>query len=125
VLSVATGTRLPDEIIHCAATLGLLLPNIAISVRRLHDLNRSGWWLSASFILIFFILALGVPVGIRMAENYHGGLSLTDGLPRAGFVMIAALVLTEGVVSLLLVFWYCMRGTKGPNRFGADPLQTV
>ncbi len=35
VLSVATGTRLPDEIIHGASTLTLLLPNIAISVRRL------------------------------------------------------------------------------------------
>jgi len=125
VLSVTTGSRLPDEIIHGASTLALLLPNIAISVRRLHDLNRSGWWLSASFILIFFILALGVPVGIRMAENYHGGLSLTDGLPLAGFVVIAALVMAEGVVSLLLVFWYCMRGTKGANRFGADPLRAV
>lgn len=27
------------------ASLVLLVPNIAISTRRLHDVNRSGWWL--------------------------------------------------------------------------------
>ena len=25
--------------------LGLLVPNLAVSVRRLHDTNRSGWWI--------------------------------------------------------------------------------
>lgn len=35
--------------------LGTLVPSIAVSVRRLHDLNRSGWWL-----LVFFIPLLGI-----------------------------------------------------------------
>ena len=26
-------------------SLGLLLPGLGISVRRLHDIDRSGWWL--------------------------------------------------------------------------------
>src|SRR3954447_24395234 len=26
-------------------SLGLLVPNIAVGVRRLHDTNRTGWWL--------------------------------------------------------------------------------
>ena len=25
--------------------LGLLLPNLSVSIRRLHDTNRSGWWI--------------------------------------------------------------------------------
>ncbi len=25
-------------------SLAVLIPNIAVSVRRLHDTNRSGWW---------------------------------------------------------------------------------
>jgi uncharacterized membrane protein YhaH (DUF805 family) len=29
--------------------LGLLLPGIAVSIRRLHDLDRTGWW----YLLIF------------------------------------------------------------------------
>lgn len=31
-------------------SLGLLIPGIAITIRRLHDLDKSGWW-----ILIFLI----------------------------------------------------------------------
>jgi uncharacterized membrane protein YhaH (DUF805 family) len=43
--------------------LAILIPYIAVSVRRLHDTNRSGWWIFISFIpligtiiLIIFML---------------------------------------------------------------------
>ncbi len=31
-------------------TLGLLVPNLAVTVRRLHDTDRSGWWVLISFV---------------------------------------------------------------------------
>ncbi|OEU65793.1 MAG: hypothetical protein BA863_10005 [Desulfovibrio sp. S3730MH75] len=34
----------------------LFLPTVAVSVRRLHDVNRSGWW----FLLTFTVL--GIPL---------------------------------------------------------------
>jgi uncharacterized membrane protein YhaH (DUF805 family) len=33
-------------------SLGLLLPSLAVSVRRLHDTGRSGWWILINFIPI-------------------------------------------------------------------------
>nr|WP_320137078.1 DUF805 domain-containing protein [uncultured Amphritea sp.] len=44
--------------------LAVLIPGIAVSVRRLHDINRSGWWLLLAFIpliggivlLVFMVL---------------------------------------------------------------------
>ncbi len=30
--------------------LGVLIPGIAVGVRRLHDTNRSGWWLLISLV---------------------------------------------------------------------------
>ena len=30
--------------------LGLIVPGIAVAVRRLHDTNRSGWWLLLCFV---------------------------------------------------------------------------
>ena len=43
--------------------IAVLIPSLAVSVRRLHDTNRSGWWLLISVIpfggivlLIFFLL---------------------------------------------------------------------
>ena len=36
------------------AGLALLLPGLSVSIRRLHDINRSGWW-----ILIFIVPIIG------------------------------------------------------------------
>lgn len=41
--------------LYCLATL---LPSIAVSVRRLHDSGRSGWWLLLAFVPFFGGLAL-------------------------------------------------------------------
>jgi uncharacterized membrane protein YhaH (DUF805 family) len=41
-------------VLYVAFVLGTLLPNLAASVRRLHDLDRSGWW-----YLILFLPVIG------------------------------------------------------------------
>jgi uncharacterized membrane protein YhaH (DUF805 family) len=41
-----------------ALSLGLLLPNISASVRRLHDIGRTGWWFLIAFTVIGVILLL-------------------------------------------------------------------
>jgi len=38
--------------------LALLLPNLAVAVRRLHDTDRSGWWLLLGLIPIIGFLVL-------------------------------------------------------------------
>lgn len=58
--------------------LGLLVPNLALGVRRLHDQDKSGW-----FLLLAFIPLIG---------------------------------------GIILLVFFCLEGTKGPNRFGPDPL---
>lgn len=39
-------------ILNVAISLGLLLPQLGIIARRLHDINKSGWWLLMWFIPI-------------------------------------------------------------------------
>ena len=39
-------------------SLGLLLPNIALAARRLHDIGKSGWWLLIALIPIVGALVL-------------------------------------------------------------------
>jgi uncharacterized membrane protein YhaH (DUF805 family) len=58
--------------------LVVMIPFLALTVRRLHDTDRSGWW-----VLIGLIPLIG---------------------------------------AILLLVWFCTRGTTGDNRFGADPL---
>ena len=40
------------------AALALLLPSLAVGVRRLHDIGRSGWWLLIALIPIIGLLVL-------------------------------------------------------------------
>lgn len=55
VLLVVFGSFQP---LQTLVSLALLLPSLAVSVRRLHDIDRSGWWWLVAFIPLigFFIL---------------------------------------------------------------------
>ena len=85
--------------------VGLLLPGLAVTVRRLHDTNRSGWWI---LIAVVPYAILGVMMGMAASSG-----SMT-GLASAGLFGIVALI--GGVV--LLVFMI-LAGTPGDNQYGA------
>ena len=44
--------------ISMLVSLGLLLPAISVSVRRLHDVDKSGWWLLLAFVPVIGALIL-------------------------------------------------------------------
>jgi uncharacterized membrane protein YhaH (DUF805 family) len=51
----------PEYAISPVATAldaALLLPNVGVSIRRLHDIDRGGWWLLIAFTVIGLILLL-------------------------------------------------------------------
>ena len=54
--------------------LAILIPNIAVIVRRLHDTNRSGWWWFIGFIPIIGIIILIVFLAqdSQPGENQYG-----------------------------------------------------
>lgn len=72
ILAMITGTLLDNILLggngvfNTLATLGLVLPGIAVGVRRLHDLGKSGWWyllvllpLIGSLVLLFWFVQKG------------------------------------------------------------------
>jgi uncharacterized membrane protein YhaH (DUF805 family) len=72
----------PGEMIHYGyiygiAALALILPSLAVTVRRLHDTNRSGFWIFLGLI------------------------------PLIG--------------AIILIIWYCQKGTASSNTYGPDP----
>ena len=48
--------------------LVMFIPNLAVSVRRLHDTNRSGWWILAP-ILGYVIMAIGGVMAAASPDN--------------------------------------------------------
>jgi uncharacterized membrane protein YhaH (DUF805 family) len=84
--------------------LALLIPSLAVGVRRLHDTERSGWWLGALII---------VDVASAFLRAANGGALGT-------IASLATLVL-----AIVLLVFYCLDGTKGPNKYGPDPKGAV
>jgi uncharacterized membrane protein YhaH (DUF805 family) len=94
--------------------LALLLPTIAVQVRRLHDTNRSGWWLGILWLMypVYMALILGSSFSLGQAEATRGvGLAIAS----------AIFALVFFVYSIVLFVFFCLRGTQGANRFGDDP----
>ena len=97
-------------------TLGLLLPTLAVSVRRLHDSGLSGWWLSAP--VGAGLLGVGCLVGglgSIVAGAFAGNADKTLGLGVALFVAGGLLLLVSLAAMLVLML---RPSTPGPNRFG-------
>jgi uncharacterized membrane protein YhaH (DUF805 family) len=81
----------------------LLWIAFALGAKRLHDRDKSAWWL-----LLFYVLP---SILSNVADQASG----------SGILLL--------FISTVISIWAfvelgCLRGTVGPNRFGPDPLQT-
>jgi uncharacterized membrane protein YhaH (DUF805 family) len=57
-LGIASQEAVQGGILSTVFALALLLPHIGVSIRRLHDIGKSGWWLLLAFIPIIGALVL-------------------------------------------------------------------
>ncbi|MGZ8395890.1 MAG: DUF805 domain-containing protein [Rhodoplanes sp.] len=58
ILDAAFFPDLDARPLHSLASLALFLPGLAVSVRRLHDIDRTGWWMLIVLTVIGLILLL-------------------------------------------------------------------
>ena len=65
----------PIYIIYCVVTF---LPAIAVGARRLHDINRSGWWqlLYITLIGIILLIIWWATVGENKKNNHGNPINL-------------------------------------------------
>jgi uncharacterized membrane protein YhaH (DUF805 family) len=95
--------KLPMLLVKATGMVLSLWIFIATSIKRLHDRDKSGWWM---------VPFIAVP-------SLHDHFS--DLLPGSYFALIS------GAIMLVLMIWgfvelYFLRGTKWTNRYGPDPL---
>jgi uncharacterized membrane protein YhaH (DUF805 family) len=96
-------TDLPRLLVKLLGISLMLWVYFATSIKRLHDRDKSGWWMVPFFV---------VPGLYNQFE---------DRLPDSYFMMLPALIV------FVLYVWgfvelYCLKGSRKTNRFGADPL---
>ncbi len=107
-------------------SLALLVPSLAVGVRRLHDSNRSGFWMLMPYIVsIVGIIGL-IIFGVSVAMNStHPGSSMTEAETMAIVLKImgafGVFLLILLIVEIVMLVFFVADGTAGPNRFGPDP----
>ena len=99
----ASGASLFSRFATIPLTLLFAWVYAAVTIKRLHDRNKSGWW------LVPFIVATGLH---SRFEDWLG-----DSWTAALIGLAVFIVFIWGIVEM-----YCLKGTRGPNRFGPDPL---
>src|SRR6478672_270154 len=92
--------------------LAILLPWLAVSVRRLHDIDRTGWWLAA-FFLPFVVVVIWVAMAV--AANLPGTPPEPTGPMLVGMIVAIVAML---ILAIVMLVFMVTQGTEGPNRFG-------
>ncbi|MDE0408861.1 MAG: DUF805 domain-containing protein [Alphaproteobacteria bacterium] len=90
--------------------LAFLIPFIAVGVRRLHDMGRSGWWM-------LFYTGL-IPSWIVDAVVRFSGDASDETFLVFGISSIVGLV-----AAIVLIVFMVRKSQPGHNRYGSDPLE--
>ncbi len=94
---------------YLAYSLLVLWPWLALYARRLHDLGRTGWWgallLIPSYFYIFFELA-----------------GITDTSHQTGLLSVVLMLLIYLPVPVEGLWLGGVKGERGANQYGPDPL---
>ncbi|WP_312284683.1 DUF805 domain-containing protein [Yokenella regensburgei] len=86
--------------------LVIIIPGLAVAVRRLHDLNRSGWLLLAPYAV--------------MIVAFIGLVATSESGNTTGWFVLLCI---SGIAVLVMSLWMLFaKGTAGSNRFGDDTL---
>lgn len=90
--------------------LFVFLPTLTVTVRRLHDIGRSGWWLAGYYAVAVVCSIMMVTGIVLMLSGKSSGLTL--GAVGLAILMIAA---------VWMIVWMCFDSQTGENEYGPDP----
>jgi uncharacterized membrane protein YhaH (DUF805 family) len=123
---VQSATSIIDDSVNSIASLALLLPGIAVNVRRLHDTNRRGTWLI--WPLITLVIGIGSFVLFAIASSLDFAKSsewdlenAVQGAPVAFLIAGGVALLATLVLGLLNLSFTLMKSDPEMNRFGPPP----
>ncbi|MDD4556621.1 MAG: DUF805 domain-containing protein [Alphaproteobacteria bacterium] len=103
------------DLLTTILSFAIFIPNLAVTIRRLHDVNKSGWW----FLFPWAILLLLIPLFTVKAILEYSAPQLS--LEIFSHLTILCVILFF-VANIYLIYLFCVRGDRGKNRYGEPPL---
>ncbi|WP_205678473.1 DUF805 domain-containing protein [Brevundimonas vesicularis] len=103
----------------------LIWPNLAISVKRLHDMGKTGWLMAIPWVgsVIAFVAGFAMMIAGAVANGYAEDYYESN--PAAVFALMGpaiGLFAIAGLLGLTFLIWIgVVDSQKGENRFGPNP----
>jgi len=95
-------------------SLALMLPNLAVGIRRLHDTNRSAKWILLALIPgVMGLILLIATIAMAASYSFRGGGAIIA-------LTVFTIILSLGVLAVFIYFWV-QPGTPGENKYGPNP----
>ena len=76
IILIAIGNTIGNNLLDTVYSLAVLIPTLAVTARRLHDIGKSGWWqlillipILGFIILIIFLVKDSTPVFNEYGPN--------------------------------------------------------
>jgi uncharacterized membrane protein YhaH (DUF805 family) len=100
-------------------SLLVLIPTLAVTVRRLHDIGKSGWTILIVFggMVLALVCMLVAIVGVEALEAANA--SEEEMIPALGFIGLMGII--TFALWLTMLVWLCIDSQPGHNRFGENP----
>jgi len=110
-----------EQYLTLAAAALLVVPWLASNVRRLHDVNRTGWWMVLAIAPVL-ILYFSNDIGFFL-YGFFSDSSQSGWVPPvvSGFIINWLPWIIMGLAALSfspIIIWSLMKGSNEPNRFG-------
>lgn len=107
-------------------SIGLIWPNLAITVKRLHDMGQTGWLAAIPYAVSVVGTIVGISiVGLSIFANLEG---LENEDPAAIIALLGPIFGVFGLITLVTVGFLIWIGATdsqpGENRFGPNPKQS-
>jgi uncharacterized membrane protein YhaH (DUF805 family) len=122
LITFAINLPLVNVIVELVFLVLVVFTNLAVTAKRLHDRNKSAWW------LLIFALGPGVVAGLGLGLIVSASDISGSGAASSGNSVAIVIGWLAMVVAIVLALWAfvelaCLRGSIGPNRYGPDPLE--
>ena len=87
---------------------------LSLTIRRLHDLNISGWWLLSYFIPFLFI----IPMSIVDSQLRSTSYIYRNDWHTVQVILFISMLITQILVLIFGLYSFFASGTPGPNKYG-------
>ncbi len=123
VLGIIAAFASALQFLEWVFSLAVLLPSLAVTARRLHDTNRSAWWLLIwlGIILGWIIGFIAIAISVAIDDPELLEAEPEEWAGAFAFIIIWGVVSVAGGITMLILC--ALPGSRGPNRYGPDPLQ--